>query len=361
MDIIESTWYYEAWLGHHIPLIEKDLEAKHQAMRAGAFPFLRATFYRWMQLWPEICPELVEAPALLSVGDLHVENLGTWRDAEGRLAWGINDFDEAAVLPYPHDLVRLAASAILAGQEDALSIHPGDACAAILSGYGEALEKGGLPFVLAEAHDHLREMALSQSRSPVRFWHKLDLPPLDEVPDEVSAILRSALPGPGSDFITVHRRAGLGGLGRQRYTAIANLNGGKVAWEAKRLLVSACQWAREGEHADQILYQQLLDRSVRDPDPFTHLDGDWIVRRIAPDCSRIELADLPGTRDEARLLAAMGWETANIHLGSGPEPAAWSRADLKRRPEDWLLKASQEMVKATLKDWEAWKVAGPRD
>ena len=31
----------------------------------------------------------------LSVGDLHVENFGTWRDSEGRLIWGINDFDEA--------------------------------------------------------------------------------------------------------------------------------------------------------------------------------------------------------------------------------------------------------------------------
>jgi len=57
MDIIESTQKYEAWLGEHIPLIPKDLNAKHQAMRSAAFPFLRATFYRWMQLWPEICPE----------------------------------------------------------------------------------------------------------------------------------------------------------------------------------------------------------------------------------------------------------------------------------------------------------------
>ena len=51
---------------------------------------------------------------MLGVGDLHVENFGTWRDAEGRLIWGINDFDEACPMPYTIDLVRLAASADLA-------------------------------------------------------------------------------------------------------------------------------------------------------------------------------------------------------------------------------------------------------
>src|SRR5262249_20118319 len=45
---------------------------------------------------------------------LHVENYGSSRDAEGRLVWGINDFDEAGPPPYTNDLVRLATSAWLA-------------------------------------------------------------------------------------------------------------------------------------------------------------------------------------------------------------------------------------------------------
>ncbi len=32
---------------------------------------------------------------VLAVGDLHVNSFGTWRDAEGRLCWGLDDFDEA--------------------------------------------------------------------------------------------------------------------------------------------------------------------------------------------------------------------------------------------------------------------------
>ena len=114
MDVNSATTAYETWLGKKIPLIAADLKVKHQRMTDGVFPFLRATFYRWAQLWPENCPELVNAPVALAVGDLHVENFGTWRDSEGRLIWGINDFDEVTSMPYTIDLVRLAASAHLA-------------------------------------------------------------------------------------------------------------------------------------------------------------------------------------------------------------------------------------------------------
>ena len=77
-------------------------------MAQDALSFLCATFYRWAQLFPALCAKLARAPKVLGIGDLHVENYGTWRDAEGRLVWGINDFDEACPLPYTNDLVRLA-------------------------------------------------------------------------------------------------------------------------------------------------------------------------------------------------------------------------------------------------------------
>ena len=126
MEIKQASQVYEAWLGNRITLIPADLELKHQRMAESPFPFLQATFYRWIQRWPEVCPDLATAPVVLSVGDLHVENFGTWRDAEGRLIWGINDFDEAFPMPYTNDLVRLAASAILAIRENqSVSRRPG--------------------------------------------------------------------------------------------------------------------------------------------------------------------------------------------------------------------------------------------
>jgi uncharacterized protein (DUF2252 family) len=98
--IKDCTKSYEAWLVAHIPLIREDLKLKHAQMKAAVFPFMRATYYRWAEIWPQVCGRVASAAEALSVGDLHVENFGTWRDTDGRLIWGVNDFDEAAWLPY---------------------------------------------------------------------------------------------------------------------------------------------------------------------------------------------------------------------------------------------------------------------
>src|SRR5579872_6022540 len=177
MNIVKATHRFEEWLGHHIPIVEPDLRFKHERMAESPFAFFRATFYRWMQLWPEIGSDLTAAPTVLAVGDLHVENFGTWRDLEGRLVWGINDFDEAYNLPYTVDLVRLAASAHIAIREARLQIAPGDACDAILAGYIKGLRTGGTPIVLAEQHPWLREMMTGVLRDPLRFWAKMDALP----------------------------------------------------------------------------------------------------------------------------------------------------------------------------------------
>src|SRR5213592_1731729 len=106
MNFHKATAKYEAWLGRHLNLIDIDVAAKHDAMRQAKFPFLRATYYRWAETFPQVCEKLAQAVHVLGVGDLHVENFGTWRDVEGRLVWGINDFDEASPIPYTQDLVR---------------------------------------------------------------------------------------------------------------------------------------------------------------------------------------------------------------------------------------------------------------
>lgn len=152
MKIHRATRLYEAWLAKQIHLVPIDLALKHKTMKRDAFLFFRSTFYRWMQVWPEVCRDVVTAPLLLAIGDAHVENFGTWRDSEGRLIWGINDFDEAYPLPYTNDLVRLAVSATLATDTKQLAIKPKVACDALLTGYTEGLNSGGQPFVLAEEH-----------------------------------------------------------------------------------------------------------------------------------------------------------------------------------------------------------------
>jgi hypothetical protein len=309
-----------------------------------------------MQLWPKVCPDPAHAPRVLAVGDLHVENFGTWRDVEGRLVWGINDFDEAYELPYTIDLVRLAASAHIAIRESRLKILARDACDAILTGYKKSLEVGGVPMVLAEDHEWLRHMVTGVLRDPAQFWQKLDsLPTLKgRVPKSARRAIERLLPGPELDYRMVHRIAGLGSLGRERYVGIATCCGARVAREAKALAPSACVWAAAGKVSERIRYQEALDRSVRSIDPFVHLRGSWIVRRLAPDCSRVELASMPKERDESKLLRAMGFETANVHLGT-PRAAKLIQRDLAKRSAEWLHEAATAMVKATTADWREWR------
>jgi hypothetical protein len=354
MSCTAATKDYEAWLAKRTPIIDSDLALKHQHMSADVFSFMRATFYRWVELWPKVCDDLAKAPIVLAVGDLHVENFGSWRDQEGRLIWGINDFDEAFPLPYTNDLVRLAVSAHLAISTHHLTIQPSGASEAILKGYTEALKDGGRPFVLAEQNQWLRSAVMNAQRDPAEFWEKLiGLPVLaTRVPAKVKAALAAALPRPKLPYRMVHRAAGLGSLGRQRFVALAEWNGGQIGREAKALAPSACAWASGPENA-RPQYGKILERAVRCPDPFLELREGWVVRRLAPDCTRVELAVMSKGRDEYRLLEAMGRETANLHLGSR-QTVARIKQDLSKRPSVWLHDAAKRMVEATIEDWHRW-------
>jgi len=353
MNIQKSTQAYEAWLAERTTLVPADLSFKHTQMAAGAFPFLRSTFYRWAQIFPKVCPELFKAPILLAVGDLHIENFGTWRDAEGRLVWGVNDFDEAHEMPYTIDLVRLAASAHLA---DGLRCHAEAASVALLDGYIAGLKAGGKPFVLAEDHAWLRSVAVQHLGDPVQFWKKMDALPAVENGPPASARegLEHLLPRPRPPYRVARRRAGLGSLGHMRFVGLAELAGGQVAREAKALVPSAWLWAENHQGPLEILYQAILTQAVRCRDPFVELRGQWILRRLAPDCTRVPLEGLVTEQDELRLLRAMGWETANIHLGS-PNAVKAVLKDLKSRPAGWLQTAAEAMVEATERDWKEWK------
>jgi Uncharacterized protein conserved in bacteria (DUF2252) len=366
MNVVKATRQFESWLGQRTRLDRRDLRLKHERMKAELFPFFRATYYRFVQLWPEFCSDLAKAPQVLAVGDLHVENFGTWRDIEGRLIWGVNDFDEAWPMAYTIDLVRLAVSAHLAVEAGGLPLKREDICGSILEGYRDSLDAKGLPFVLGERHQWLRSIAEGELRDPVRFWQKMDALPTLKTDVPVSAIdaIEHLMPAPGIAYRLAHRIAGLGSLGHARYVAIANWHGGRIAREAKALVPSSACWAEsaiapEDPGPAEILYQTILNRAVRCPDPFVQLRGRWIVRRLGPHCSRIELASLRGPDTELRLLHAMGWETANIHLGTASARKVILQ-HLGKQKGKWLHHAAEAMLQTVRDDWDVWKKKGYR-
>jgi hypothetical protein len=353
--IVEATADFESWLAKLLPIVKQDLKTKHEQMARAAFAFFRATFYRWLQLWPHLCGDLASAPSVLAVGDLHIENFGTWRDLEGRLIWGVNDLDEAWPAAYTIDLARLATSVYLAVEEEHLCLRRRHGADAIEAGYREGLECGGAPFILAERHQWLRLLATSELRDPIHFWAKMSGLPAYKgvVPDEVRKLFADALPTSNMEYEVKRRIAGLGSLGHPRILALTKSRGSWIAREAKAIRPSAWVWAK-GASELEIFGSKLADTAVRVKDPFVIFSNRWLVRRLAPDCSRIELSSLPQKRDEEKLLYTMGREIANLHQGN-PRAVLAIKNDLAKRKDRWLHNASKQMLAATLRDWKDWR------
>lgn len=399
----DATKQYRIWLDGKLTITDDEWDKREKKIAdSSPFEYLRATFYRWSQWWPAVCEELNDAPLVLGMGDLHVENFGTWRDAEGRLVWGANDFDESCCLPYTNDLVRLAASARLALEEpdtkdvlkeakkkgiakaetipalneitENVKARFREACAAIESGYRDALDPSRKdivrrPFVLAEkeAYAWLREIVLKKlemkdggKKSEFdKFLEELSALPnvSGQVPKSAWEALNQCMPEPGVAFSIGQREAGLGSLGRQRFTALVeDWRGGILVREAKALAPSAWQWwTKERTNTTEILYDEALRHAVRAQDPWVRVflgEERWVVRRLAPDSGKIKLKDLSKeSRLEDDLLVAMGHETANVHVALGN---VWKDLEERRiSDENWLFHYATEMVDKTMEDWAA--------
>jgi len=175
MGIVESTEAYKGFLREEMgdEVVGEGLAEKHREMAGEApFPFLRATYWRWAERVPEIADELAGTPSVLAVGDIHLENFGTWRDADGRLVWGVNDYDEAAEMPYVLDLLRLATSAVLACTKDCtpnLTVIAGS----ILDGYRKGLNEPK-PLILDRKLEWLRTLVIVPEEARHDFWDKLE-------------------------------------------------------------------------------------------------------------------------------------------------------------------------------------------
>lgn len=311
-------------------LLGPDLKKKHEKMAETKFAFLRATYYRWVERFPHVCPDAI-TPKCVCLGDAHIENFGVWRDAEARLVWGANDFDEMDRLPPASDLVRLATSIRLANDDSRLAISPADSCDALIEGYRD----GGRPYVLAEDHGWLREEAFRVAK-PGYFDDLQDsLKPTDAVPDA----LRQAMPEDATQVKFGARSSGLGSLGRPRFVAIGLWRGGYVARETKR-------WAPPASNPDAG-YRDFTNHLIRSPDPSYRMIDGWQIRRLAPDSIKIELAAFDSGREERKLIEAMGRELANLHTPTRDRAPGFRAAQI----EAWSAAMADEIEA----DFRAWR------
>jgi uncharacterized protein (DUF2252 family) len=111
----------EALLADNAGLVQANpagAELKLQQLASSAFAFFRGTpglFYR------ALAGTDSEMPQVLCNGDAHPENFGVAPDADGKLVFGLNDFDHAAQAPFTWDLQRSAVGFELAARERGFS------------------------------------------------------------------------------------------------------------------------------------------------------------------------------------------------------------------------------------------------
>lgn len=352
MSFVEQNTAYENWMRTACAVVEEDLERKHDRMSKNAFKFLRATFFRWPYTVRATAPEIMKLPAPLAVGDAHVENFGTWRDAEARLVWGINDHDDAAEIPYASDILRLAVSTRLAG----FGVGNREAAQAIFGGYGEGLNEPG-PTLLDQKEMWMRDYVAVTDEQRKSFWEEIDGYPDARPSDDARSVLLASLPAGASLERFASASKGGGSLGRPRYVAVARWRGGRIAREAKALLASGWDWGT-GSADRRSRFGDAVNLPTSAPDPFLRTDRGFIVRRIAADTRKVERdANFDGKLD-AKLLRAMGSEIGSLHASTLPAKHAVLE-DLGRRDADWLHEKAKAAASAVEADFAEWKAANP--
>lgn len=342
-----SNAAYEATLAATFgdALVTDDLADKHRKMRKSGFAFLRGTCFRWAQGAARLCPQFTGCAPVGGVGDAHVGNFGLWRDARARLVWGVNDFDEAAMLPWPLDLVRLAASALLAAER----MSAGEVADEIAKGYRQGLDRA-VPCVLERQWLWLRDAFLAADDAREAFWAELEQAPSAEPRSPLlGAPLMQALTG--ADRVRISARsAGVGSLGRPRFAGLGEWRGGPLAVEVKGRMPSCF-----GGRAPSDLAERLSHGATRAPEPtLRHADG-FVIRRLAPDSRKLEFADL-GDRLMGKLLRAMGEDVGAAHAGLGDARAVGAEFD--KLPGEWLASAAERVAGWTRDEWRAYRDAG---
>lgn len=134
-----SQWIQQ----YHAPLVARNpvlIDLKYQAMKDSPFAFYRATAFLFYQ---DMAAQnaLNQAVKVPLQGDLHLENMGTYRMNNGDFAYDLNDFDEAVTGPFTWDIARMGTSIYLAAEEVGLKKSEQQGLSQyFLSAYQRALE-----------------------------------------------------------------------------------------------------------------------------------------------------------------------------------------------------------------------------
>lgn len=348
---------YEAWRGRRIAVIGADVAAKYARMGQSPWWLARGAYHRYATQFAGLLPELARAPVAVAVGNLHVENFGTWRDRAGRLVWGVHGLEEVDLLPYTADLVRLASTALLAVADGRLNCEPEHVAGAILAGWSERIAaRHPQPCVLGVAHRDLYGAHAGALRDPVAFEAAIAaLAPFERaLPKPAARMLASATPA--GDFRAQYKRAetNFASLGARRIVAVGTLDGGLLAREITQVPGPVSMWAQPKRAQVSGLVGAIDAARGVAAEPWRRQSRKWVVRGLDGALTALELPSAGIAA--ASLLTQMGAEAANLHLTEIAGAAARKaiRRDAGERADGWLQSAAEVIAAAAISDHADW-------
>ncbi|WP_031068833.1 DUF2252 domain-containing protein [Streptomyces sp. NRRL S-118] len=381
---------------------------KFRKMAASAFAFYRGTaclFYADLDQEQRGGPYLDERTSRVWIhGDLHAENFGTYMDANGRLIFNVNDFDEAYVGPFTWDLKRLSASLALIGYTKALSDEQITElvliCAAAYRERIHALASGGgrggaaelPPFTLDTAQGPLLD-ALRVARSLTRFGL---LESMTEIRDferrfgsgagtvELDAATRYKVLAAFDGYLETLPESSLARPDSYRVKDVVGRRGigiGSAGLPSYNILLEGNSDALEN---DVVIYMKqaqtpAVSRHVTDPavrayfrheghrtvisqralqahaDPWlgwTELDGaGQLVAEVSPYAVDLDWSDIDDPEEIAATVADLGRATATMHAAADDESGHSLVPFSTERAIDAAIAADEEGFGALLVDF----------
>ncbi|MDJ1135311.1 DUF2252 domain-containing protein [Streptomyces iconiensis] len=382
-------------------------QTKFRKMAASAFAFYRGTaclFYADLDGERNEGPFQNERTSRVWMhGDLHAENFGTYMNANGRLLFNVNDFDEAYVGPFTWDLKRFAASVALLGYSKAFS----DAqITTLVTTYATAYRERIRALASGAPENEPPALTLDTARGPVldalrdarantrfgllgtmteiRDWERrftpgggaieLDKDTRATVLDAFDAYLETLPHGEARDRPGAHRvkdvvgrrGIGIGSAGLPSYNIL--LEGHSDALENDLVI-----YMKQAQ--TPAVSQHITDRAVRDyfqheghrtvisqralqahADPWlgwTELNGSGqLVAEVSPYAVDLDWSDLADPAEIAQVTADLGRATAAMHAAADEAESGHSLVPFStERAIDEVIGADEEGFTTMLVDF----------
>ena len=376
------------------------LAMKYAKMAQSPFIFLRGACHLFYEALPD-SPLFRDAPLAWCCGDLHFENVGSYKGDNRLVYFDINDYDEAALAPATWDMARLLTS-IQCGA-DALNATRAEALAvsrSCLEAYRGALIEGKPLWVERETSSGLvnalltslqrSERAAFLDKRTIRKGHhrslKVDgikaLAASAEQRQAVTAFMdRLAAAQPNPKFFEVldiaRRIAGTGSLGVERFVVLVEGKGSPdgnylldikearpsaLAPHLARLGIGQPAWADEASRVVAIQKRmQAIDHAFLQP---VMLDGlPCILKGLQASEDRVAVGEWDKKLDRLKdVVVTMGRILAWDQLRASGRSGSASADELGAFAEcgDWvpeMLDAAMQMTLTTQQQWAVFKEA----